>query len=445
MKLTEELIAQASKGAPPSSVTNLALPNKQLQEVSCLKALANLGRLDLSHNRLQSIEALSNCKNLKWLSIASNELRSLSGVELLSSLVVLNCSSNRITSMKEVEGLVELRALIVNDNKIKSICKLHKLTALNTLVLSKNPISSIGTSLENIPSLSKLSLSNCELQDVGSLKHLVDLKELRLAHNKIKHLSKDLSKNSQLRIIDLGSNSLKKISDMEVLSMLPYLKNLNVRGNPFCLQDNYEDKVKTLLPNLQVLDGHPLKSSGKKRPNNDQSVLPSSTKLNKVGELEGLKTSKKPKQGERVDKAVTALEDDGDQQISKDGLHTSKKPKKQRKAEKAVKDEEGSMLDDTLDETDRKDSWGVVSGHDDNDDDKPFINFIGQKEPARQVPTMVSRHGSKKDNSGLVSIVHNQSKVSKQKKSKHNAKTGPMFCVSMTEVEVGAGGFSSWD
>lgn len=288
-------------------------------------------------------------------------------------------------------------------------------------------------SVRNPVRLKRLSLSNCELQDLGSLKCLVDLKELRLAQNKIKHLRKDLSKNSQLRIIDLGSNSLNKLSDIEVLSTLPCLRNLNVRGNPLCLQNNYEDKVKTLLPNLQVLDGHSVKSFSKKRHIEHQSVVRSTTKLNKEHEVDGLHTHKKLRQN---DKAVRAGRDE-DTRISDNSLYG-----------KAVKDHKGSMLKDTLGTEKGDVSHGKKARKaPGSDDSKPFIELIGQQEAVTQVAKEVPRRGQerKKDISGLISVVHNQSKVSKQKSGKHWAKTGSVFSLSMGEVEVGAGGVSTWD
>lgn len=457
MKLTEELIAQASDTKPVSSVTDLTLPNKKLNDISCLKELANLVRLDLSHNCLRSIKALSNCRSLKWLSVASNDLQSLDGIEILTNLVVLNCSCNKLTGIREVENLFGLRALIANDNELNTISKLQNLTALNTLVLSKNPISSFGAALECVPSLNKLSLSNCELQELGSIKRLVGLKELRLAHNNLKYLSKELAKNVKLQIIDLGSNSFERLSDIEVLSSLPYLKNLNVRGNPFCLHAGYEEKLKTLLPALRVLDGHSLRETSKHKPSSNQSFLPSATtKQLKAGEMEGVATLKEVN---KVDKVVKATRDRKGA-TSEDGSHIpEKKCRKVEKAEmgktvKAVGVQEGQTSEGRPERSKRPKKHQKLEdssmpelkkdSHDDNDDE-PFIELIGQKEPGKAFKEHPSR-GRKKEESGLVSIIQNQSKGAKQKKSAHTVKTSSEFSISIGGGGgVGDGGPSSWN
>lgn len=424
VKLTLELIAAANKGNPPSSITELAFSRKELHKMARLDVLANLVRLDLSHNRLQSVEALSNCKSLKWLSVASNELKSLHGVESLFNLTVLNGSRNQISSMKEVKALGELRALILNDNQIDSVCKLNGLTALNTLVLSRNPISTIGTSLNKVSSLVKLSLSNCELQDLGSLKDLVVLKELRLSHNEISVLPKDVRKNSQLHIVDLGNNCLKVLSDIEVLCMLPCLENLSLRGNPLCSQHSYEDEVKKILPNLQVLDGHPLQSTSKKQHPKERLILPSTARVKKSEEAEDPSSFKKPKQGQKRKKA-----DVGDQRIS-------------------MTEDKKTDLNTIEDDWKHASTVATVS-----DDEKPFIELIVQGESnntrgleERKLERLTDPYRRpKKGDSGIVSIINKKAKPSRTQNDRHDTRAGSVFSVSLEEVNIGAGGPSSWD
>ncbi|XP_028085667.1 tetraspanin-3-like isoform X5 [Camellia sinensis] len=64
--------------------------------------------------------------------------------------------------------------------------RLDQLKELNTLVLSRNPINKLGESLVKVKSITKLSLSDCQLQAIDSLMSCTELKELRLAHNDIK-------------------------------------------------------------------------------------------------------------------------------------------------------------------------------------------------------------------------------------------------------------------
>ncbi|KAL2240059.1 UNVERIFIED_CONTAM: hypothetical protein Sindi_0647100 [Sesamum indicum] len=165
--LSSKKILQEKNASDADSITSLTLTHKALSDVSCLSEFKNLERLDLGFNNLTSLEGLKSCMNLKWLSVVQNKLQSLKGIEGLTKLTVLNAGKNKLKSMDEVKSLASLRALILN-------------------VLSRNPISSLGDSLVKLKSITKLSLSNCQLQTVdSSLKSCLELKELRLAHNEI--------------------------------------------------------------------------------------------------------------------------------------------------------------------------------------------------------------------------------------------------------------------
>ncbi|KAL2237382.1 UNVERIFIED_CONTAM: hypothetical protein Sindi_0929900 [Sesamum indicum] len=183
--LSSKKILQEKNANDADSITSLTLTHK-ISDVSCLSEFKNFERLDLGFNNLTSLEGLKSCMNLKWLSVVQNKLKSLKGIEGLTKLTVLNAGKNKLKSMDEVKSLASLHTLILNDNEISSVCKLDLMKELNTLVLSRNPISSLGDSLVKLKSITKLSLSNCQLQTVdSSLKSCLELKELRLAHNEI--------------------------------------------------------------------------------------------------------------------------------------------------------------------------------------------------------------------------------------------------------------------
>ncbi|VFQ94131.1 unnamed protein product [Cuscuta campestris] len=256
---SQQVVQLAKTGGDPNSVTSVAITYKALSDVSCLGEFKNIQRLDLSFNSLTSLEGLRSCVNLKWLSVANNKLRSLEGIEGLVKLTVLNAGKNKLNSMDGLHSLMSLRALILNDNKISSICKLDHMTELNTLVLSRNPIREIALSLAKRNSISKLSLSNCQLQLIGSsLKSCTELKELRLSHNQITTLPSELACNNKLQNLDLGNNVIPRWSDLEVLSSLVSLKNLNLCGNPIAEKEGLAKKIQKLLPNVSIFNAKPI-------------------------------------------------------------------------------------------------------------------------------------------------------------------------------------------
>ncbi|XP_019199225.1 PREDICTED: uncharacterized protein LOC109192959 isoform X2 [Ipomoea nil] len=257
--LSAKQVLQQSNTADPNSISNLSLTHKALSDVSCLVEFENIQRLDLSFNNLTSIEGLKSCLNLKWLSVAQNKLQSLKGIEGFSKLTVFNASKNKLKSMDELSSLVSLRALILNDNEITSICKLDQMKDLNTLVLSRNPIRGIGLFLAKKNSLSKLSLSNCQLQCIdSSLKSCTELKELRLSHNEIKTLPSELACNTKLLNLDIGNNEIMRWSELKVLSSLVNLKNLNLLGNPIAEKEGLAKKIKKLVPTVVTFNAKPI-------------------------------------------------------------------------------------------------------------------------------------------------------------------------------------------
>ncbi|KDO38505.1 hypothetical protein CISIN_1g027557mg [Citrus sinensis] len=126
-------------------------------------------------------------------------------------------------------------------------------------VLSRNPIREIGDSLLNMKAITKLSLSNCQVQIIGSsLKSCTELKELRLAHNDIKTLPAELAFNKKLQNLDLGKNLITRWSELKVLKSLVSLNNLNLQGNPVAEYDKLAKKVKNLLPSLHIFNARPI-------------------------------------------------------------------------------------------------------------------------------------------------------------------------------------------
>ncbi|KAL9228601.1 hypothetical protein vseg_004160 [Gypsophila vaccaria] len=253
--LRKEDILKDKKTTDSNSITSLTLTHKALSDVSCLSSFKNLERLDLTFNNLSSLQGLESCVNLKWLCVQQNKLHTLTGIEFLPNLTVFNAGKNKLRSMDEVKHLLKLRALILNDNEIASISGLDQLTELNTLVLSRNPITKIGTSLSKLKSIAKISLSSCQLEAIdSSIKGCTELEQLRLSHNEIQTLPAELSYNKKLQILDVGNNMISRWSDLEALSSLRHLKNLNLLGNPIAEKAKLLKKINKLAPSLQIFN-----------------------------------------------------------------------------------------------------------------------------------------------------------------------------------------------
>jgi len=175
----------------------------------------------------------------------------------------LNASYNQIIIMEHVSELKELRALVLNNNKIKKIEGVGGLAHLDTLVLSNNLLEEIE-GIMNLTQLTKLSLSNNKIKTIPDLSNLHNLLEIKLNKNMIFKIPESLSLNTNLKIVDLGNNSIQHFKDIKSLTSLPFLKNLNLWGNLICEQEDYRQKVLQILPQVKVLDG--IQVEKKKKP-----------------------------------------------------------------------------------------------------------------------------------------------------------------------------------
>lgn len=109
------------------------------------------------------------------------------------------------------------------------------------IVLSKNKIKEIPD-LSKLTKLQKVNLAHNQIKSIPS--NLPSLKELRLNENmltRIDHLP------SGIKILDVGKNLFKQLSDVEMIKDALLLQNLNFKGNQLCSLDKYRETVSKLI------------------------------------------------------------------------------------------------------------------------------------------------------------------------------------------------------
>ncbi|KAL0046726.1 hypothetical protein WJX82_008424 [Trebouxia sp. C0006] len=255
VKLTPKLISQEFPDEDPQSMQKLALSGKGIEKIVRLSTFSQLIRLDLSNNALTSLEGVSQNVTLKWLSAQSNQITALTGLDTLKQLQVLDLGHNALSGRLTITGLPSLRALMLNGNQLTGIEGLDVLPELNTLILKENQVTDLGTSLHGCTALAKLSVAHNKLQQLGSaLSECSSLAELRVSHNALQSLPQELSRNKRLKIIEAGANQIDNFEEVQVLSQLPSLHQLNLRGCPIADEPDYQQQ---LLQQLPMLDGLP--------------------------------------------------------------------------------------------------------------------------------------------------------------------------------------------
>ncbi|KAK2550991.1 Geranylgeranyl transferase type-2 subunit alpha [Acropora cervicornis] len=101
-----------------------------------------------------------------------------------------------------------------------------------------------------------IDLSNM-LSSLDDCNFLQCVKFLNVSKNSLCRITK---KNSPLRLgyleeLSLADNNISNLESLKSLRYCTLLRKLDMRGNPCCQSSNYREEVKSILANLQELDG----------------------------------------------------------------------------------------------------------------------------------------------------------------------------------------------
>ena len=126
----------------------------------------------------------------------------------------------------------------------------QRLSNLIYLKLNNSLIQGINDLGTNFKNLKIIQMNNCKLKDLGGLICFEHLEVFEAKNNLISDLI-ELEMCMALKKLDLENNLVDNIQNIYFLSSLDGLVYLNLLKNPI---QNYEDKIKNLLPNLKELN-----------------------------------------------------------------------------------------------------------------------------------------------------------------------------------------------
>jgi protein phosphatase 1 regulatory subunit 7 len=201
----------------------LDLANNKLRDISGLKGLSQLKKIDLGANRIRVMDAeeLSGLVNLEELWLGKNKIEMIQGLEKLTKLRRLDVQSNRLTTVENLQSQLE---------------------TLEELYLSHNAITTEGASIatglaQAFTNLSVLDLSRNRLATCQPFAHLQSLEELWLSGNKI-----------------------ASFDVVKPLAELP-LETIYLEYNPLQEDPLYRKKLAETIPSLKQIDAnmiHPI-------------------------------------------------------------------------------------------------------------------------------------------------------------------------------------------
>mmetsp|Transcript_35282 Transcript_35282/g.75168 ORF Transcript_35282/g.75168 Transcript_35282/m.75168 type:complete len:322 (+) Transcript_35282:114-1079(+) len=214
--------------------------DKRIGVVKGIENYVHLNHLDLSSNSIKDISYLKNLKNLLKLNLSSNcvaNLKSLDpgeeGDEVFPSLTHLLLDRNSITELRPLP-FKSLKVVSFQNNEIVSCEEFGGHESIESLNLSSNKIKTLA-GIANLPSLQKLDVSHNAIEDINGLGELPSLVELNLSDNRMQGMEGPWQElgNSALTKLDLSRNMMETPKPLEVLRSIPKLKHLLIAGNPF--------------------------------------------------------------------------------------------------------------------------------------------------------------------------------------------------------------------
>eukprot|EP00980_Cylindrotheca_fusiformis_P029574 scaffold23530_cov117-Cylindrotheca_fusiformis.AAC.1 len=234
----------------------LELYDNQLQELNCLEVPGpNLRVLDMSYNAIRDMSPVNVCVNLTELCkkknhisisvehLANNKLKQISGLRGLTNLKKIDLGANRIRVMDEEElgGLINLEELWIGKNKIEKIQGLDKVETLEELFLAHNGIDDEGATQPTglalkFTNLNVIDMSRNRLTSTAPFAHLEAVEELWLSGNQIATWE--------------GVEPLKESASAGTQS----LETLYLEYNPLASEFEYRKKLAEWIPSLSQID-----------------------------------------------------------------------------------------------------------------------------------------------------------------------------------------------
>ena len=201
---------------------------------------------DLSENDPENDTILRNFSNFMRQIVENENDKFLTGDTNLIDYVLSKYLNIDIPSLQNLNKLsIKINGSYGLLNQFgQRLANLIYLKLNNSLIQG---INDLGTNFKN---LKIIQMNNCKLKDLGGLICFEHLEIFEAKNNQISDLI-ELEMCMSLKKLNLENNMVENIQNIYFLSSLDGLIYLNLLKNPI---QNYEDKIKDLLPNLKELN-----------------------------------------------------------------------------------------------------------------------------------------------------------------------------------------------
>ncbi|XXQ31985.1 U2A'/phosphoprotein 32 family A C-terminal domain-containing protein [Plasmodiophora brassicae] len=162
--------------------------------------------------------------------------------------------------IESLSAYTNVRALFLENNAIESIENIEHMRDLRCLYLQQNCIRQISNLDRNL-NLITLNLQGNLIEQISGLDHLKSLNTLNVADNKLSSVESisHLLKCTSISTLDLSKNALSDVAVLDILTSMPALACLYLKGNPFLSSmRHYRKTVIGRIQTLTFLDDRPV-------------------------------------------------------------------------------------------------------------------------------------------------------------------------------------------
>ncbi len=232
--------------------------NWEIGDLTPLKGLTALTRLDFSFNKVSDLAPLKGLTALTRLYLVVNKVSDLTPLKDLTALTLLSFTDNLVSDLTPLKGLTAMTLLFFGSNKVRNLTPLKDLTALTRLYLIANKVSDL-TPLKELTVLTQLNFNGNKVWDLTSMKKLTVLTHLYFKNNKVNDLT-PLKELTALTDLDFSNDLFTDdFSNNQVRDLTPLLSLIR-RGTPVRWK-HLRDTTPEYTDNEQiVVGGNPLAS-----------------------------------------------------------------------------------------------------------------------------------------------------------------------------------------
>jgi hypothetical protein len=191
--------------------------------IRSVKYLTDLRVLDIEGTDIQDISFLKNLVNLHRLNLAGLSIKNGKDLSNLTNLTCLNICRNPISDLRFIRNLTKLKFLNIGYTSVSNIDDLEHLKYLEVLIAWNTSISSLFP-LRNTNTLQRIDLWMTDISDIEDLRCLTNIENITLKHTSISDIS-PVRMWEKLWYIDISNTN---VSDIECIYNLPKLSNINV-------------------------------------------------------------------------------------------------------------------------------------------------------------------------------------------------------------------------